>query len=171
MAFLDRLRGRRNDGGGEASGGSPAPGTRGTQTAGSAGDTAPGPSAASATPVAVAAWFGLPPLRRTAADGPAGVADAAFGRRLPTWQDPSFTRRSSPAVLDPSAAGALLSGAPHGAARPVPGLERPAPALPSGRPAGAPAVQRMPVAPLRAVPVGTPPPAATGTPSVRAGAG
>ncbi|MET9109841.1 hypothetical protein ABZX29_25135, partial [Streptomyces zhihengii] len=64
-------------------------------------------------PVVVAAWSGLPPIQRATADGPTGVADAGFGGRLPTWQNPSFSRAPSPAVLDPAAG--LLPGALAGA--------------------------------------------------------
>ncbi|MZE68493.1 hypothetical protein GTW93_05815, partial [Streptomyces sp. SID5789] len=89
------------------------------------------------------------------------MADAGFGGRLPTWQNPSFTGAPSPAVLDPSSGDGMLSGAVGTPSRPAAGLEHPARSLPSASPSAAPPVQRMPVAPLRAIPADTPTPTAS----------
>ncbi|MFD9026687.1 hypothetical protein ACFVY5_19640, partial [Streptomyces parvulus] len=99
-----------------------------------------------AAPTAVAAWTGLPPIQRATGAARAGVADAGFGGRLPTWQNPSFTGAPSPAVLNPAAGDSLLSGAFDSSA------SRNAPARPVQ---GTAPVQRMPVAPLRAIPADT----------------
>ncbi|MFC9059938.1 hypothetical protein ACFTXB_18055, partial [Streptomyces sp. NPDC057074] len=148
MGFLDRLRGRRDDvegSGGETT--SPVVSARPLPEAGDGPDAGSGANAPSA-PTAVAAWAGLPPIQRATGAARAGVADAGFGGRLPTWQNPSFTGAPSPAVLNPAAGDSLLSGAfdssRHDAAA------RPAPVV------GTAPVQRMPVAPLRAIPADTP---------------
>lgn len=159
MGLLDRLRGRRDGGEGNGNGGgtaasaadSPAEtgppadtGSRPDPGAGERAASAPGPA-----PVAVAAWTGLPPIQRATGADRTGVADAAFGGRLPTWQDPSFTRAPSPGVLDPAAGDSLLSGAFDASARQTS-------STPLTRPAGPLPVQRMPVAPLRAIPADAP---------------
>ncbi|MZE48270.1 hypothetical protein GTY49_36125, partial [Streptomyces sp. SID5477] len=107
---------------------------------------------------------GLPPIQRATGAARTGVADAGFGGRLPTWQNPSFTGAPSPAVLNPASGDSLLSGAFGTPARPTP-------STPLASPAGAPPVQRMPVAPLRAIPAdGSAPAAPTGpVPGVRGG--
>ncbi len=78
-----------------------------------------------------ASWSGLPPIRRALASGrQSGVADAGFGGRLPTWQNPSFMVMASHAVLDGQSS-ALLGDAPHPTSgRPVSGLKRRGGALP-----------------------------------------
>ncbi|MGW7283553.1 hypothetical protein ACWGIV_35905, partial [Streptomyces sp. NPDC054844] len=183
MGFLDRLRGRRDgvrDGVGGSVGGGigggadtpPAEAPGGPGTGGSTSRTpapAPGPAPA---PVAVAAWTGLPPIQRATGNARTGVADAGFGGRLPTWQNPSFTGAPSPAVLNPAAGSGMLSGAFGESAQPVAGPGRPVRALPSAPPAGAAPVQRMPVAPLRAIPAATAPsaPGPTASPSTVPGA-
>ncbi|NDZ74210.1 hypothetical protein G3I36_24885, partial [Streptomyces sp. SID10362] len=163
MGFLDRLRGRRDDvGDGDGGEGalsaapSPDPGADGStaSTAGPASGPASGPA-----PVAVAAWTGLPPIQRATGAARTGVADAGFGGRLPTWQNPSFTSAPSPAVLNPAAGDSLLSGAFGTPAR-QPSSTRLA------SPSGPPPVQRMPVAPLRAIPAET---SETGAPSAPTG--
>ncbi|MET8735471.1 hypothetical protein ABZV88_15055, partial [Streptomyces tendae] len=165
MGLLDRLRGRRDGGEGHGNGGGTAASAAGSPTqtgppadTGSPTDAAAGAPAASApgpAPVAVAAWTGLPPIQRTTGADRTGVADAAFGGRLPTWQDPSFSRAPSPAVLDPGAGDSLLSGAFDASARRT-SSSSVSSSTPLARPAGAPPVQRMPVAPLRAIPADAP---------------
>ncbi|MFE1991635.1 hypothetical protein ACFW6W_09000, partial [Streptomyces parvulus] len=150
MGFLDRLRGRRDGvdgGGGETA--SPVVSARPLPDAGDGPDAGSGANAP-ATRTAVAAWTGLPPIQRATGAARAGVADAGFGGRLPTWQNPSFTGAPSPAVLNPAAGDSLLSGAFDSSA------SRNAPARPVQ---GTAPVQRMPVAPLRAIPADTAAPA------------
>ncbi|GAA3074407.1 hypothetical protein GCM10020000_69260 [Streptomyces olivoverticillatus] len=157
MGFLDRLRGR---GGRGLPGGSDNRADSGVGAA----EVLPTSGAASAT-----AWSGLPPLQRSVADGRAGVADAGFGKRLPTWQNPSFTgARSRIGVLD-TAVGGLLSGAMTDTARPVTGLERPLGTLFRATALPDPTVQRAPAAPLWAVPpmMPTPGPAGEGRTGTR----
>ncbi|MEV7546559.1 hypothetical protein AB0O29_28995, partial [Streptomyces sp. NPDC089915] len=97
-------------GGSSAAGGAPA-GPAPVRDAGAvAADGGAGPVPAAA-PVVLAAWTGLPPLRPATGERTPGVADAGFGGRLPTWQNPSFTRAPSPSVLDPAAGHGLLSAA------------------------------------------------------------
>ncbi|MBX9367055.1 hypothetical protein, partial [Streptomyces sp. WAC04114] len=87
---------------------------------------------ADAGPAVTASWSGLPPIRRALASGQgSGVADAGFGGRLPTWQNPSFMGMTSHAVLD-GRSSAVLGDAPRRptSGRPVSGLERRAGALP-----------------------------------------
>ncbi|MBK6019304.1 hypothetical protein, partial [Streptomyces sp. MBT53] len=89
----------------------------------------------------VAAWPGLAPIQRASASGGTGVADAGFGARLPTWQNPSFTGTGFRAVLDAERSASIAGSAPTTAAtaRAVPSLGRPAGELPlAGRAAGAP---------------------------------
>ncbi|MER7187444.1 hypothetical protein ABT404_49655, partial [Streptomyces hyaluromycini] len=112
-----------------------------------------------------AAWSGLPPIQRALGTG-GPVADAGFGGRLPTWQNPSFTATRSHAVLDGESsarlAGGGLAGTPGAGAGAMSGLERPVQALPLAGPTGAAgqagqmgstAGRRasVPVVPLRAV--------------------
>ncbi|MFB7601024.1 hypothetical protein ACFC02_41530, partial [Streptomyces sp. NPDC056160] len=165
MGFLDRLdpreRTRRR---GSAARGESADGavtdvaraadvTDGAGATDAAGDGAgggsTGPAAGSDTRAAVApTWSALPPIQRALAPAPGGVADSAFGGRLPTWQNPSFAASASHAVLD-GRSSTVLGGMVHqGTARPTTGLERPAAALPTA--AGQePVVQRAPAVPLR----------------------
>ncbi|MGW5787731.1 hypothetical protein ACWEWK_27545 [Streptomyces sp. NPDC003757] len=105
--------------------------------------------------MAVAAWTGLPSIQRATGAARTGVADAGFGGRLPTWQNPSFTRAPSPAVLNPAAGDSLLSGA-------FDAPDRRTASTPLSPPRGTPPVQRMPVAPLRAIPVDSAEPGALG---------
>ncbi|MER6853670.1 hypothetical protein ABT333_39325, partial [Streptomyces flaveolus] len=158
MGFLDRLRGRQGGTGG-ADSESPAPHGDAPSTAGTPSTASPAEVPATAgvpaPPVAVAAWTALPPIQRSTGGRRPGVADAGFGGRLPTWQNPSFSGAPSPAVLDPAAGHGLLSGAFAEPARPGAESGPRTRGLPPASPAGAPAVQRMPVAPLRAIP-GTP---------------
>ncbi|OSC58143.1 hypothetical protein B5181_31085, partial [Streptomyces sp. 4F] len=150
MGFLDRLRGR--DGGtGKGDGGAGSAGGNAAGAGASAGVDVPGGTGPSGA-VAAAAWTPLPPIQRATGAGRTGVADSGFGGRLPTWQNPSFSAAPSPAVLDPAAGHGLLSGAFTEPARPATGPERPSRGLPSASPGGEPAVRRMPVAPLRAIP-------------------
>ena len=156
MGFLDRLRGRAErsvagggansgagTGVGEAQGSVDASGSAGPVSSGSTASTASAPA------VALAAWPGLPPIQRASAVGGTGVADAGFGARLPTWQNPSFTGAGFRAVLDAERS-ARIAGAsmPASSARAVPSLGQPAGELPlAGRPLVA---QPGPVVPLRA---------------------
>ncbi len=75
-----------------------------------------------------AGWAGLAPMQRAAVRQP-GVADAGFGGRLSTWQNPSFTGTLSHAVLD-GAPGGLVKDVLTTSAKPVPGLELPSHTLP-----------------------------------------
>src|SRR4051794_12801106 len=117
------------------------------------GTDAEAAGAAVSGPVA-ASWPALAPIQRAlgATTGPGGVADAAFGGRLLTWQNPSFMGTASHSVLDGRSSALLAGSAPRTSARPTPGLERPSPALPLA--GSEPAVQRAPAVPLRALPRG-----------------
>lgn len=102
MGLLDRLRGARTE---RTERAQPAERTEptaaadgvtaGGAAAGGAGAPRPVPAEVAA-PVVRAEWAALPPLLPTSAARPAGVADARFGGRLPTWQDPSFSATASP---------------------------------------------------------------------------
>lgn len=137
MGLLDRLRRK---------GGVPAAPTDGGRT-----------PAARQAPVRTAAWPALPPIQRATSRPSWPVADAGFGGRLSTWQNPTFAGTLSHAVLD-GAPGGLVEGVLTASARPSEGLELPTLDLPVARPAeeagdptggeGAPAVQRAAV-PLR----------------------
>ncbi|MER6908642.1 hypothetical protein ABT322_33925, partial [Streptomyces flaveolus] len=145
MGFLDRLRGRQGGTGG-ADSESPAPHGDAPSTAGTPSTASPAEVPATAgvpaPPVAVAAWTALPPIQRSTGGRRPGVADAGFGGRLPTWQNPSFSGAPSPAVLDPAAGHGLLSGAFAEPARPGAESGPRTRGLPPASPAGAPAVQR-----------------------------
>ncbi|GDY71744.1 hypothetical protein SAV31267_012290 [Streptomyces avermitilis] len=82
--------------------------------------------------VRAAAWPSLPPIQRATA-GSGSVADAGFGGRLTTWQNPSFTGTLSHAVLD-GAPGGLVKGVLAPTARPASGLELPSLSLPVASP-------------------------------------
>ncbi|MGP4052307.1 hypothetical protein, partial [Streptomyces sp. 2A115] len=134
MKLMDWLRGR----GGRGQGGNPDgrvgddgrdsrqrhDGDAHTGVAAAGEPAAAGAVTGGATPST--GWPGLPPIQRSVADGrAAGVADAGFSGRLPTWQNPSFLGTPSGiGVLDASP-GSLLSGALTNSARPGTGLERP----------------------------------------------
>ncbi|WP_416963245.1 hypothetical protein, partial [Streptomyces sp. Agncl-13] len=89
--------------------------------------------------MALAAWPGLPPIQRASAVGGTGVADAGFGARLPTWQNPSFTGTGFRAVLDGERSARIAgSSLPAAPVRAVPSLGQPAGELPlAGRALGA----------------------------------
>lgn len=144
MGFLDRLRGGRADGlRGSAEEDDSAGPVSSSGTTGTAGATAPA--------VALAAWPGLPPIQRASAVGGTGVADAGFGARLPTWQNPSFTGTGFRAVLDAERSARIAgSSLPAAPVRAVPSLGQPSGELPLAGRALAPQ-QGSPVAvPLRA---------------------
>lgn len=137
MGLFDRLRGggsERGSGSGPAAASASGPagaaapaggtetGTGDTSTAGGAG------RAAGAHVVRPAAWPALPPIQR-ATDRPGSVADAGFGGRLTTWQNPSFTGTLSHAVLD-GAPGGLVKGVLAAPVGPASGLELPSLSLP-----------------------------------------
>ncbi|MCZ0997144.1 hypothetical protein O1M63_01970 [Streptomyces mirabilis] len=82
-----------------------------TSTAGGAG------RGAGARVVRPAAWPALPPIQR-ATDRPGSVADAGFGGRLTTWQNPSFTGTLSHAVLDGAPGGLVRACSPPRWGRP-----------------------------------------------------
>ncbi|MBK3637888.1 hypothetical protein JHN52_34370, partial [Streptomyces sp. MBT97] len=131
MGFLERLRGRRGDEAGRGPGPTPPAGTGGPATAAApaassstagastAGSSAAGSSSEAASAavgdggaaprVVAAAWPTLPPIQRAAHRGPSGVADAGFGGRLATWQNPSFTGTGFRAVLDAAPGGSMSS--------------------------------------------------------------
>ena len=139
MGFLDRLR-KRAEGAGAPDGGIGAEVAGVLPTAGT-----------QERPVVAASWPGLPQIQRAVVSGRAEVADARFGGRLPTWQNPSFTSTASPTVLDGRASATLGGDAPRTAVgRPVTGLERHAGALPLADPVSG--VQRAPAVPLRVLP-------------------
>ncbi|MDU0302976.1 hypothetical protein NUG23_21640, partial [Streptomyces sp. PAL114] len=96
-----------------------------------------GGTAASGAPARTAAWPGLPPIQRATARPSWPVADAGFGGRLSTWQNPAFAGTLSHAVLD-GAPGGLVEGVLTASARPSPGLELPALSLPVAAPPGEP---------------------------------
>lgn len=128
MGFLDRLRGGgspaaagRRGGDAETNSGVGAGSSSGAGGTGS--DTGPGAAVA-----VTAGWAGLAPMQRAAVRQP-GVADAGFGGRLSTWQNPSFTGTLSHAVLD-GAPGGLVKDVLTTSAKPVPGLELPSHTLP-----------------------------------------
>lgn len=106
MGFLERFRGGRGGGRGDGSAPSPAADTAAPTTTGGGG--APVSDAGAAPRVVAAAWPTLPPIQRAAAGRTSGVADAGFGGRLATWQNPSFTGTGFHAVLD-AAPGGLMS--------------------------------------------------------------
>ncbi|MFE2473505.1 hypothetical protein [Streptomyces mirabilis] len=99
-----------------------------TSTAGGAG------RGAGARVVRPAAWPALPPIQR-ATDRPGAVADAGFGGRLTTWQNPSFTGTLAHAVLD-GAPGGLVKGLLAAPVGPASGLELPSLSLPVAAPRG-----------------------------------
>lgn len=166
MGLFDRLRGgggggpERGSGSGSAAASAsgpagasaPADGTDARVSDTSAADGAG--RGAGARVVRPAAWPALPPIQR-ATDRPGAVADAGFGGRLTTWQNPSFTGPLSHAVLD-GAPGGLVKGLLAAPVGPASGLELPSLSLPvalpveSGEETGALPVQRMssPVAAL-----------------------
>lgn len=90
--------------------------------------------AAPQAPVRTAAWPALPPIQRATSRPSWPVADAGFGGRLSTWQNPTFAGTLSHAVLD-GAPGGLVEGVLTASARPSEGLELPTLDLPVARPA------------------------------------
>ncbi|NGO73757.1 hypothetical protein G5C65_36670, partial [Streptomyces sp. SB3404] len=153
MGFLDRLR-RRRPGPAADTAAEPAETTGApADGAGGAGGADGAPPAATRTTGRTTAWTGLPPIQRSTSGSRAPVADAGFGGRLPTWQDPSFVGAPSLVGVRNTAPGGLLQEAPSAPARPVTGLEHPMDALPSPSAAEpAPAERRVPAVPLRWAP-------------------